>query len=143
MIYEISRGCILKEIDLAKKTSSGISFIEILISLFILSLLLLTVDSMGIVALKEAKINYFLAVAHAQLSVMVGRLETLRSRSEVERAMYAWNLQNQEVLPKGRGRLQGHYPCYQLAIFWGEGNENKCERNKVGSAGCLQQKIVF
>lgn len=121
-------------------SQSGVSLIETLISLFILSLLLLGFDAMQITALKEAKSAYYYSVATQQLNVMTERLRAL-SKNNYNDQFTIWNQQNQEVLPQGKGLITGYYPDFNLAIFWGNGVLQECIKNKIGQSGCLHLSI--
>ncbi|OGT37500.1 MAG: hypothetical protein A3F11_02465 [Gammaproteobacteria bacterium RIFCSPHIGHO2_12_FULL_37_14] len=117
--------------------SSGFSLIEILISFFILSLVLLGLDAVTITALREAKTAYFFSVATQQLNNLVERL-TLIKNDKVTDVLANWNVENQQALPHGRGTIITHYPIYQLNIFWGDNKSMICNKNTIGNSGCLK-----
>jgi Tfp pilus assembly protein PilV len=115
---------------------AGFSLIEVLVSFFLLSLMLLGLDAMQITALRQAKTACYFSVATQQLNVMAERLDVLKDSDPTEQ-LTRWNQQNQTVLPQGRGTLSGNYPQFLLSIFWGDKNIQKCNQNKIGQSGCL------
>src|SRR5207253_11148603 len=101
---------------------SGTTLIEILISLLLISLLLLGVDVMQIVSLRQTQANYYVTVAEQQMNNMLERL-TINPHADLE----TWNKQNREVLPEGRGVINHD----ELAIYWGNISEQNCATNKM------------
>lgn len=118
------------------RTQSGVSLIEILISIILLSILLLGVDAMQITTLQRAKTNYYFAVATQQLNILTEQLKL--EKHDVSVLLSAWNKQNQIVLPQGRGTIQGDFPHYELTIFWGNKNASECKTNKIAQIRCLR-----
>jgi hypothetical protein len=86
--------------------------------------------------LREAKAAYYFSAATNQLNNMLERLQVTKNDS-ISDQLQQWNQHNQVVLPNGRGIVSGEYPHFKLAIYWGEGNESSCEKDKVGQSGCL------
>ena len=116
---------------------SGSSFIEILISLTLLSLILLSLDAMQLTALREAKSSYYFSVAIEQLNNMIERLKIIKS-NQIHKEVLRWNQQNVMALPQGKGNVRGTYPNFILNIFWGKTKEIDCDKNKIRQTGCLQ-----
>ena len=116
---------------------NGFTLLEVLISLFILSILLLGLDAMQLAALREAESAYYLSVATQQLNNMLERLQITKNDSLSDQQQQ-WNQQNQMVLPNGRGVISGEYPHIKLAIYWGDESAGACEKDKIGQSGCLQ-----
>lgn len=114
----------------------GSSFIEILVSLFIISVMLLGLDSLQLVILQHMKSANYSITAIEQLVSMKERISSV-SDNEIENQYMLWNRQNKQLLPSGRGLLTGQNPEYKLSIFWGNNNENECNKTKVGLSGCL------
>lgn len=118
------------------KDVSGMSLIEILISLLLLSILLLGFDAMQIKSLQVAKQSYFYTIAEQQLDQIIERLlasKTLNSADQIA----AWNRENINLLPQGRSQVVGRYPHYTISIMWGGMNNLSCPSNKIGRENCL------
>lgn len=111
---------------------SGTSLIEVLISLFLISLLLLGLDAVQLFSLRQSKINYYYAIALQQIQNLHEEL-TVTNRPDLD----FWNLQNQQVLPQGRGELS----AYAISIFWGNRDEKTCDKTKIRENGCLQLRL--
>lgn len=119
----------------------GFSFIEMIVSMLLLSLALLGLDAMTLTTLREAKTAYYLSVATQQLlnmSELVKMKKSLPSSEEIR----LWNEQNQEVLPQGRGRVNVQGSSIHVAVFWGKILELGCEINKIRQAGCVHLTII-
>ena len=117
------------------------NLLEILISLFILSVSLLTIDATSILALKKVKAAYYFTVATQQLNLIVEQLKNTKNLSVKQ--FTTWNQQNRETLPQGHGVINGHYPQYQIHVFWGNYPHNICSKNLIGMTGCLQKKVLM
>ncbi len=120
----------------------GVSLIELVVSLFILSILLLGLDAVQITSLHEAKKVYFFSVAAQQLSQMAERLMACKGNN-MDAQLTIWNRQNARVLPQGRGIVSGSHPDYVITIFWGKAGELKCHQNKIGPEGCLKLAVTI
>lgn len=114
----------------------GSSFIEITISMVLLSIILLGFDGMQIVALREAKSAYYYSMALQQLHIMLDKLETLDG-SDISESLLLWNKQNREVLPDGYGVMYHANNHKTLAIFWGGATDQACHGNHIGQSGCI------
>lgn len=117
------------------KHTTGLSLIELLISLMLMAVLLLGIDAMQIAALQHSMTNYHFAVAKQQIDVMHERRILYRNNAY----LLKWNEQNQKVLPQGYGIVKSN-PKAEIAIFWGNKNEQNCQTNQVGAEGCLHLK---
>ncbi len=116
----------------------GFNLIEVLVSLFILSLVLLNFDAMEIFSIRENRNAYFFSVAENQLNSMVERLKAFDKKIDLEKQLAIWNQQNRTVLPQGIGFVKGN----QISIFWGKKSNNKnCEKILIGELNCLSIKM--
>lgn len=97
---------------------SGFTLIEVLISLFLLSLILLGLDAMEVFALRENRAAFYFLTAENQIDAMVERLYALNTQENLAEQVSIWNQQNQEVLPLGTGSVSGYFPSYTLKIEW-------------------------
>lgn len=118
----------------------GFTFLEIMISLLILSFMLLGLDALQIETMKAEEASFDLSVATRQIQNMVERLQVI-GEDDVSEQMLAWNKENQLVLPQGVGRVKGLYPNYKIAIFWGAKVGDECLVNHMGTSGCLHYDL--
>jgi len=118
----------------------GFTLIEVLISLILLSLLLLGFDAMEIDSLRSTRAAYYFYLATQQLIAMTDRLRALGANQSLNEQVAIWNLQNQDLLPAGRGTVSGSYPSYILAVYWGKFLQ-ECKQIKLGQSGCVQQRL--
>ncbi len=114
----------------------GASLIEILVSLFLLSIMLFGLDALGLVVLHETKNAYYLAVAEQQMFNMIEQIHAAKN-IDISSALIQWNKQNKQLLPQGIGEIKGPY----LSIYWGSFPDYSCSKNKIGESGCLQADI--
>src|SRR5690242_4208553 len=94
---------------------SGFTFIEVIVSLLLLSLILLGFNAMQLQALRETQSAYDYSVAALQLNAMTERLRALDKWAGLQEQINIWNLQNKQVLPQGKGEVMGH----TIKITWG------------------------
>lgn len=118
------------------QTFLGVSLIEILICMFIFSLILFSFDVLEIIALRKAKSAYYFSVATQQLSNMLEQFQTFNNQYSNQQ-LFFWNQQNQSVLPHGRGTIANGY----ITISWGEKVDTNCLHPQIGLSGCLRQSI--
>lgn len=109
----------------------GVTLIEVLVSLIILSIMLLGVDAMQLSGLREAKIALYYAEATQQLRLIQEKL-SISQEANAQEAIAAWNVQNAEVLPQGRGTVKQGV----VNVFWGEA-ATSCPVNHIGLSGCV------
>jgi len=114
--------------------TSGLSLIEVLVSLFLLSLVLLGLDAMVISSARLQLKVYYASLAEQQLQNMTQRL---RLDANVSDQVLRWNQENQLLLPQGRGWVEGIDPAYSIKLCWGE---EGLERE--GHAGCASTDLL-
>lgn len=120
----------------------GLSFIEILISLFILMIVLLGIDGMGLTTLYETKNSWIFNTAINQLHNINERLQLIKNKTELSEQVKMWNQQNKMVLPHGKGVVTGVFPDLVVTIYWGNHSGKKsCMKNQIEASGCLQEII--
>lgn len=117
----------------------GTSLFEILISILLLAIVLLEIDAMQIMSLQKAKVNYYFAVATQQLNNMTERLSLTKNINDDW--LVGWKKQNQEILPSGTGTIDGSYPNYEIAVFWGNVHAESCRNNKIAQNGCVHRTL--
>lgn len=97
----------------------GFTFIEILVSIFILSFVLLGLSGVILYSLQHMQAAYDEAIAIHQMTSMAERLQALHDHQGLKEQVDAWNVQNKEMLPSGMGTVSGSYPTYQIQLSWG------------------------
>ncbi|EKD70176.1 MAG: hypothetical protein ACD_46C00611G0001 [uncultured bacterium] len=118
------------------KKITGTSLLEVLLALFLLSMLLLNFDATQMMGIKKAKANYYWQVAMHQIQSLMNVLQLYKNDSATQQII-EWNRQNQIMLPQGKGEVVGEYPNQAIQIFWGE-IKSTCEKNKIGMSGCIK-----
>jgi type II secretory pathway component PulJ len=124
------------------KTQVGISFIEILVSLSLLAIMLLSLDAMQLYSLRETKSAYYVGIAEQQINNMAERLSVLKnhiSQNEIKK----WNDQNKKSLPDGQGDIISNGPHLVITVSWGQLITSRCEKTKMGLSGCLKKQIII
>jgi prepilin-type N-terminal cleavage/methylation domain-containing protein len=119
---------------------SGFSLIEVLVSLFLLSLIVLGFAATEIHALHTQRAAYNFNIAINQLQEMIECLRVLHGKKEITSLVASWNQQNQQVLPQGWGAVEGNDSVYIITIYWGKRVEN-CLHNTLGVSGCIKEEI--
>lgn len=117
----------------------GYTLLEVLVSLFLLSLLMLGLNSIQAVSLRNAHSASYSAIAAMQLQSMAERLKLLNDNEITEQVTY-WNNQNKSMLPQGRGTVSGHFPSYHVVIYWGQTTQ-QCNELSQGLSGCLSLDV--
>lgn len=117
----------------------GFSFIEILISLFFLSLMLLGIDAMQLIALQQSKATYFFSIANQQILNLVEK-RLIFPEKNLNEAIEIWQQQTQHLLPQGQGEINLQASEAVITVFWG-GYPSPCEHTHIGIQGCVQLKI--
>lgn len=106
----------------------GMHLVDVLISLFLLSLILIGIDAMLIQTSKETKSLYYLQVGMQQLLQMHEQL--LLHESDSER-VNQWNQQNQLLLPNAHGEIKQQNRITELQLVWQSGMKQQCKSNNV------------
>lgn len=123
--------------------TSGIALFEVLVSLLLLSLLFFGLDGVELSALYLNRKAYFAALAEQQVDNLEERLRLVGAGAGLDQALRAWNAENQQILPQGRGRLSGHYPDYRITLAWGKAGERFCAESQEGEAGCVNDHFIL
>ena len=99
---------------------TGFCLMEVLVSLVLFSFILLGFVAMEIYSLRSLRNSYYLNVATWQLNNMAERLRALGDHFGIEQQIQIWNRENQKILPTSNGIVSGHYPFYNITLYWGE-----------------------
>ena|SRR6185437_14612624 len=121
----------------------GFSFIEVLISLLLLSLLVFLVHATGFSMLQDMRSAYYLHIAVNQMNNISERLRSLGEKEGLTNQIESWKTEIQMLLPQGSGQVSGFYPTYTVFITWGEVGATVCQQNKIGRSGCLKETIYL
>lgn len=100
--------------------------------------MLLGLDAMQLTSLRMTKAAYYASVASGQISNMNEQLRALAGQDKTSQ-LIIWNQQNAEVLPQGRGTVEGRYPHYIISVYWGKNKKTVCIKPEIGQSGCLSE----
>lgn len=117
---------------------TGFSLLEVIISILIFSIALLGLDALGILTLRENLSTYYTSLAVQQIQNIEERLSALGSSAGTEEQIKLWNLQNQTILPFGKGKVAGQYPQYAISLCWGNSVSDVRSGEKTG---CIQEEF--
>lgn len=96
----------------------GFALIEVLITLFILSLGLLAIVGMQLTALRQGQEAYFRSLAMVQLSAMAERLRFNQLDSYRRAELTRWNEINAKLLPYAKGTYQCGSDMCLIDLEW-------------------------
>ncbi len=96
--------------------NGGFTLIEVLVSLTILGIMLFSLASVEMIAVRNSRDAFFLSVAVQQLEAMAEQIRAQQGSVNVGQ----WNLDNQKLLPRGKGTITGNYPFYTLKMTWND-----------------------
>ena len=126
------------------KLTHGMSLIEVLVSLFLMSLMFLGMDALGFYTVKTDKNIWIQRVAQNQFENMRQRLYALYDGEGLDEQVLLWNKQNTEVLPNGKGKVVGTFPSYILQLAWGNTSlDEPCGKNIKNESGCIQEELIL
>jgi prepilin-type N-terminal cleavage/methylation domain-containing protein len=120
------------------RRNNGFTLLEIVISLFLLSLVLLGLDAVQLSVQRQSRgLGYFQQASY-QAQNMANYLQAHHGVNEGY--VDAWRQQLTDVLPHADASVQGSFPTYQIIIQWGVA-ESACTQNKSGISGCVIRNI--
>lgn len=99
--------------------STGYTFLEVMISLLLFSLILLGFNAMQMQALQETQEAYYYTVAALQWNAMADRLRALDKQAGLDNQIKIWNNEN-KILLNAKGEVIGQYPSYTIKLNWGQ-----------------------
>ncbi len=118
----------------------GFTLLEVLISLFLMSLILCELDAAQIYSIREGRNAYLFSTAINQINNASERLAALKTHEGWDQEYMIWNRENEALLPSGFGTVNGDFPNYIITIYWGKISHH-CEKTQIGPSGCLMKKI--
>src|ERR1700733_13945558 len=98
--------------------TQGFSLMEVLITLFILSLGLLGIAGLELTALRNTQDIYFQSIASTQLAAMAERLRANQSQLAKNLECERWNIENQRLLPQAKGICVCQNTACTLTLNW-------------------------
>jgi Tfp pilus assembly protein PilV len=104
---------------------SGSSFVELIISMLLMSIMLLGLDAMQVASLRESQAIYYVNTA-------IQQIHSFNAANKVN--TNEWNRINAELLPQGRGMIKDR----GVAVFWGNVSDTLCAVNQIGQSGCIK-----
>lgn len=110
------------------KNIIGSSLIEVVVSLFLLTTVILGFDLMQGIAMHTNQSAIELSTAILQVHGMVERLKALGPYQGFTQQVTQWNQENKIVLPRSKGIVSGKYPHYVIELDWGE---KQCIQKKL------------
>jgi type IV pilus assembly protein PilV len=113
----------------------GFTLIEVLISLFIFSFILLGFNGVLLQTKRQAYAEYLYSIATQQIITMIERLNALGDANGIDDQLTIWNVQNKLLLPNGVGVIEGSYPSYTVTLYWGKKSFN-CDVN------CIRKNVT-
>lgn len=118
--------------------SCGFTLLEVMISLFILSLVLFGVTAAEINALREARgILYF----NRAVSLNENMAEYLLVYGDASGYLPQWQHEVQRTLPDASAAVTGFSPHFTISITWG-GRDLACHQSKAALSGCVSYTVV-
>lgn len=110
----------------------GFSFIEVLISVTLITIILMMSQTLNLVALRQSKVAYEYRQASSQLMWMATALE--KTEWKMQPALLSlWQERIKNLLPNGVGKWQEDH----LLIAWGAEPTSHCTASNIGLTGCL------
>ncbi len=119
----------------------GFTLIEILISLFILSFVLLGFNGVLLQAKRQTYAEFYFSVASQQMITIIERLYALGDAKGIDKQITIWNSQNKLLLPQGEGVIEGSYPSYTVILHWGK-KPSDCNVNHVEYRNCIKENVT-
>lgn len=122
-------------IDSIMQKMQGFTLLEVLISLFLLSLALIGINSVQLSAMHQARNAY-----NTQQALTFAQNMSTYLRSHHGQGgdyQIRWHAEVQSRLPQGRAFINGSYPHYRISVLWGERPPHVCEKSQSGKSGCM------
>lgn len=91
---------------------------------------------MQLLSLRQTNAAYYFSAATQQINNMIERIKVHDENKDL------WDQQNQALLPKGYGIVEGNYPHYHIAVSWGQQSKQPCQTNTIGTSGCAYANIT-
>jgi len=121
--------------------ASGLTLIEVLFSLMVLSLTLLGLEAMELTAWHSNLNAYYLSQVEQQIDNLQEILRFFAGSGKADQQIQLWEQETRLILPQAAIKLSGEYPFYHLRLTWGEVHKGSCEIKREEHSGCVQEEI--
>lgn len=113
---------------------NGFTLLEIIISLFLLSIVLLGVDAAQVLVMRDSRGIYYFN----QASVMAANMAEYLVAHHGDTSGYErkWQLKIAEILPISSGYVSRSQSSHVVKVWWG-GESRECRKTKQGVKGCV------
>lgn len=122
--------------------SRGFTYIELLISISLLSFLFLGMHAMQASSLHQAKGVFYSQIAKEELENL-SEILSIASSDQHQEIIEEWKREVESALPGGNGEVDSDLSVWRAVVYWGNGNALSCKKNKAGESGCLRQEIAI
>jgi prepilin-type N-terminal cleavage/methylation domain-containing protein len=112
----------------------GFTLLEIIFTLFILSLLLAGLSASSLISTTANRSSYYFAVAANQIQNFREQIQML-SADDFQKKFLEWNDENKNLLPNGTGEIS---QTGILSIRWGL-TRGICSHTQAGVSGCITE----
>lgn len=102
--------------DLKMKLSKGLTLVEVLVSLLLVTIAMLTVVNLQVMAFRQAKVAYYRDLAIQQLSLAVGLIRA--SHEHYQKQYKNWQRQTEKLLPHSHGTIARSHDIFHIAVTW-------------------------
>ncbi len=116
------------------RSIQGFTFVEVLISLFLLSIILFSFTLIQFAAIRLTHRADSLLIVSRQLTNLSERLTALQTMHGLAAQIQSWNQENKEVLVNSQGRVTGIFPHYKATICYQENLQ-------IGKMHCITENI--
>ncbi|MBA3660670.1 MAG: prepilin-type N-terminal cleavage/methylation domain-containing protein [Gammaproteobacteria bacterium] len=118
---------------------NGLTLVEVLVSLILLTFIFIGTDVMQLISLRIAKHSFFIFVARQELMSIVDQAQICKLACS--KSIQHWQNEVKLALPHGEGEVKGVYPNYIFTVKWGNPTESICKINHQKAQGCLQVSL--
>ena len=126
------------------KLHRGFSLLEVLVSVCIVSLGVISIAKLQLVGIKDSDNAMRRSVALTQLTNMAEILHANPPEHQLPKLINSWNQENARLLPLGRGEVNKHGNNYRVVVNW-EGlttsKQDACNSNDKSMRHCVQTTI--
>ncbi len=125
-----------------KTKHSGFSLIEVLVALFLLSIVLLGVEEQMLKSLQSSQGALNQTIAVEQASGMASMMELFPT--QYQNFLPGWNQDNQNLLPDGKGEIKVSGSDMSIQITWRSGSSQiwQCKSSRQSDISCIELLVI-